>query len=114
MSKNLIIVESPAKVKTITKFLGKDYQVVASYGHLIDLKKSELSVDVDNNFEPTYITIRGKGSILSSLKSKVKSSENVYLATDPDREGETISYLLMNKGMVKELKDKNIYRMMLA
>ncbi len=110
MSKNLIIVESPAKVKTITKFLGKDYQVVASYGHLIDLKKSELSVDIENNFEPTYITIRGKGSILSSLKSKVKSSENVYLATDPDREGETISYLLMNKGMVKELKGKNIYR----
>ncbi len=110
MAKNLIIVESPAKVKTITKFLGKDYQVVASYGHLIDLKKSELSVDVDNNFEPTYITIRGKGSILNTLKSKVKSSDNIYLATDPDREGETISYLLMNKGMVKELKDKNVFR----
>ena len=110
MAKNLIIVESPAKVKTITKFLGKDYQVVASYGHLIDLKKSELSVDVDNNFEPTYITIRGKGNILSQLKSKVKSNDNIYLATDPDREGETISYLLMNKGLVKELKGKNVFR----
>lgn len=96
MAKNLLIVESPAKVKTISKFLGKDYEVIASFGHIIDLPKSTLGIDIDNNFEPKYITIRGKGEILKKLKSKVKSSQNIFLATDPDREGETISWHIKN------------------
>ena len=96
MSKNLLIVESPAKVKTISKFLGKDFDILASYGHVIDLPKSTLGIDVDNDFQVRYITIRGKGDILSKLKSKAKASDNIYLATDPDREGETISWHIKN------------------
>lgn len=110
MAKNLLIVESPAKVKTISKFLGKDYDVIASYGHVIDLPKSTLGIDIQNNFEPKYITIRGKGDILSKLKSKAKSSENIYLATDPDREGETISWHIRNAILAKDKNKKNIYR----
>ncbi len=94
MAKNLIIVESPAKAKTIKKYLGRDYNVVASFGHLRDLPKSQLGIDVENNFEPKYITIRGKGDLLSSLKKEAKAAEHVYLATDPDREGEAISWHL--------------------
>ncbi len=94
MAKNLIIVESPAKAKTIKKYLGRDYNVVASFGHLRDLPKSQLGIDVENNFEPRYITIRGKGDLLSSLKKDAKLAEHVYLATDPDREGEAISWHL--------------------
>ncbi|MBE7024892.1 MAG: type I DNA topoisomerase [Ruminococcaceae bacterium] len=94
MAKNLIIVESPAKAKTIKKYLGRDYNVVASFGHLRDLPKSQLGIDVENNFEPRYITIRGKGDLLATLKKEAKAAEHVFLATDPDREGEAISWHL--------------------
>lgn len=94
MSKNLVIVESPAKAKTIKKFLGSNYQVVASNGHVRDLPKSQMGIDEANDFEPKYITIRGKGDILSMLRKEVKKADKVYLATDPDREGEAISWHL--------------------
>lgn len=93
-SKKLIIVESPTKVKTIKKYLGSNYDVTASMGHIRDLPKSQLGVDTENDFEPKYIPIRGKGSLINDLKSKVKKSDKVYLATDPDREGEAISWHL--------------------
>lgn len=94
MAKNLIIVESPAKSKTIKKFLGKNYEVVASNGHVRDMPKSQMGIDFDNDFEPKYITIRGKGDLLASLRKEVKKADKVYLATDPDREGEAISWHL--------------------
>ena len=91
---NLVIVESPAKAKTIEKYLGKKYKVVASVGHVRDLPKSEFGVDVENNFAPKYISIRGKSQVINALKKEVKKADNVYLATDPDREGEAISWHL--------------------
>ena len=94
MAKNLVIVESPAKAKTIKKFLGSNYEVIASNGHIRDLPKSTLGVDIDNDFEPKYITIRGKGELLAKLKKEAKKANKVYLATDPDREGEAISWHL--------------------
>lgn len=94
MQKNLVIVESPAKAKTIEKLLGKNYKVVASIGHIRDLPKSSLGIDIDNNFEPKYITIRGKGPVLKELRDLAKKSKKIYLATDPDREGEAISWHL--------------------
>ncbi len=94
--KKLLIVESPSKADTIKKYLGKDYKVMASVGHVIDLPKSQLGVDVDNNFRPKYITIRGKGDILTQLKREAKTADEIYLATDPDREGEAISWHLAN------------------
>ncbi len=95
MAKNLVIVESPAKAKTIEKFLGKkNYTVKASVGHIRDLPKSKLGVDVEQNFEPQYITIRGKGDIVKDLKKEAKKADFVYLATDQDREGEAISWHL--------------------
>jgi DNA topoisomerase I len=94
MGQKLVIVESPAKAKTIKKYLGKNYVVEASMGHVRDLPKSQLGVDVDNNYEPKYITIRGKGELLDKLKREAKKSEKIYLATDPDREGEAISWHL--------------------
>ena len=97
MSNSLIIVESPAKVKTIKKFLGKTYTVDATMGHLIDMPKSSLGVDVENGYEPKYITIRGKGELLSKLKKEAKKADKIYLATDPDREGEAISWHLKNE-----------------
>ena len=96
MAKKLLIVESPAKAGTIKKYLGKDYEVTASMGHIIDLPKSQLGVDVENEFEPKYITIRGKGELLTKLKKQAKAADKVYLATDPDREGEAISWHLAN------------------
>ena len=108
MAKNLVIVESPAKVKTISKFLGKDYTIEASMGHLIDLPKSQIGVDIDNDFNIKYITIRGKGQILNKLKSKAKGADVVYLATDPDREGETISWHLKNAFNLPA--DKEVHR----
>ena len=93
---NLVIVESPAKAKTIKKYLGSNYKVMASMGHMRDLPKSQLGVDVDGDFEPKYITIRGKGELLSKLKKEAKTSNKVFLATDPDREGEAISWHLAN------------------
>ncbi len=106
MAKYLVIVESPAKVKTIKKFLGKNYEVVASNGHVRDLPKSQLGVDVDNDYEPKYITIRGKGDILAKLRKEVKKADKVYLATDPDREGEAISWHL-SQALKLEGKDVN-------
>ncbi|MBE5925828.1 MAG: type I DNA topoisomerase [Lachnospiraceae bacterium] len=94
MAKNLVIVESPAKVKTIKKFLGSNYTVVASNGHVRDLPKSTMGLDIENDYEPKYITIRGKGDKLAELRKEVKKADKVYLATDPDREGEAISWHL--------------------
>ena len=90
-SSNLVIVESPAKAKTLKKFLGKNYKIEATMGHVRDLPKSELGVDIEHDFEPKYITIRGKGEILAKLRREVKTADKIYLATDPDREGEAIS-----------------------
>jgi len=94
MANNLVIVESPAKAKTIGRFLGKDYKIEASVGHVRDLPKSQLGVDVENKFEPKYITIRGKGDVISKLKKEAKNAKKIFLATDPDREGEAISWHL--------------------
>ena len=91
MAKYLVIVESPAKVKTVKKYLGANYEVAASMGHVRDLPKSRLGIDVEHDFEPKYITIRGKGELLASLRKAAKKADKVYLATDPDREGEAIS-----------------------
>lgn len=107
MAKYLVIVESPAKVKTIKKFLGPNYEVTASNGHVRDMPKSQLGFDADNDYEPKYITIRGKGDILAKLRREVKKAEKIYLATDPDREGEAISWHL-SKAL--KLEDKKIYR----
>ncbi len=107
MAKNLVIVESPAKAKTIKKFLGSNYKIEASMGHVRDLPKSQLGVDPENDFEPKYITIRGKGELLAKLKKEAKKSTKVYLATDPDREGEAISWHLYN--VLSPLNEK-IYR----
>ncbi|MEG0109248.1 MAG: type I DNA topoisomerase, partial [Lachnospiraceae bacterium] len=107
MARYLVIVESPAKAKTIGKYLGKNYIVEASMGHVRDLPKSKLGVDIDNNFEPKYITIRGKGDLLKGLRKAAKKADKIYLATDPDREGEAISWHL-SKSL--KLDDKKIYR----
>ncbi len=96
MAKYLLIVESPTKVKAIKKFLGKNYEVAASNGHVRDLPKSQMGIDIEHDFEPKYITIRGKGDILSALRKEVKKADMVYLATDPDREGEAISWHLVH------------------
>ena len=110
MAKNLVIVESPAKVKTIRKFLGANYEVDASNGHVRDLPKSSLGIDVDHDYEPKYITIRGKGEILSKLRKEVKKADKIYLATDPDREGEAISWHLMKALKLDEVQEKKVYR----
>ena len=107
MAKYLVIVESPAKVKTIKKFLGSNYEVAASNGHVRDLPKSSLGIDVEHDYEPKYITIRGKGDILANLRREVRKAEKVYLATDPDREGEAISWHLF---AALKLEDKKVYR----
>src|SRR5437764_13012511 len=111
MPKALVIVESPAKAKTINKYLGKQYIVKASLGHIKDLPKKDLAVDVSNGFEPKYEVIEGKKKLLQELRSAAKGVENVYLAADPDREGEAICYHLQ-----EELQDKKngvkMYRVM--
>lgn len=107
MAKYLVIVESPAKVKTIKKFLGSNYEVAASNGHVRDLPKSTLGIDVEHDYEPKYITIRGKGDILANLRKEVKKAEKIYLATDPDREGEAISWHLY---YALKLENKKVYR----
>ena len=107
MAKYLVFVESPAKVKTIKKFLGKNYEVMASNGHVRDLPKSQLGIDVEGDFEPKYITIRGKGDILAKLRKEAKKAEKIYLATDPDREGEAISWHLYHS---LKLEGKNVSR----
>ena len=107
MAKNLVIVESPSKAVTIKKFLGSSYEVVASNGHVRDLPKSQLGIDIENDFEPKYITIRGKGELLAKLRKEVKKADKIYLATDPDREGEAISWHL-SKAL--KLDEKNTSR----
>jgi len=105
--KNLLIVESPAKAKTIRDILGSSYIVKASVGHVRDLPKSKLGIDIDNEFQPDYITIRGKGDIIKELKKEAKKADNVFLATDPDREGEAISWHLakiLNLDQEKEIR----------
>ncbi len=108
MAKNLVIVESPAKAKTIKKFLGSNYEVIASNGHIRDLPKSQMGIDVENDFEPKYITIRGKGELLAALRKEVKKADKVYLATDPDREGEAISWHLSKALKLENKKYKRI------
>ncbi|WP_077611011.1 type I DNA topoisomerase [Clostridium sp. Marseille-P2415] len=110
MANCLVIVESPAKVKTIKKFLGANYEVDASNGHVRDLPKSQMGIDVEHDFDPKYITIRGKGDILAKLRKEVKKVDKVYLATDPDREGEAISWHLMKALKLDELNEKQVYR----
>lgn len=107
MARYLVIVESPAKVKTIKKFLGSNYVVTASNGHVRDLPKSSLGIDVEHDFEPKYITIRGKGDVLATLRKEVKKADKIYLATDPDREGEAIAWHLY---IALKLEDKKVYR----
>lgn len=107
MARYLVIVESPTKVKTIKKFLGSNYVVVASNGHVRDLPKSQLGIDVEHDFEPKYITIRGKGEILANIRKEVKKADKIYLATDPDREGEAISWHLTK---ALKLENKKVYR----
>ncbi len=108
MAKNLVIVESPSKAATIKKFLGSSYEVIASNGHVRDLPKSQLGIDVENDFEPKYITIRGKGELLAKLRKEVKKADKVYLATDPDREGEAISWHLSKALKLDEKSTKRI------
>lgn len=111
MAKYLVIVESPAKVKTIKKFLGANYAVAASDGHIRDLPKSSLGIDVEHDYEPKYITIRGKGEVLANLRREVKKAEKIYLATDPDREGEAISWHLLYALKLEDPgSEKKVYR----
>ena len=91
---NLVIVESPAKAKTIKKYLGENFEVIASMGHIRDLPKSKIGVDIENDFAPKYMNIKGKEDLIKKLKKEAKGSEKVFLATDPDREGEAISWHL--------------------
>ena len=103
---NLIIVESPTKVKTIKRYLSGDYEVVASMGHLRDLPKSKLAVDIEHNFEPMYVNIKEKENLIKDIKKKAKACDNVYLAGDPDREGEAISWHLAQL-LDLDMNDKN-------
>ncbi|HEX7416273.1 MAG TPA: toprim domain-containing protein, partial [Smithellaceae bacterium] len=107
MANSLVVVESPTKVKTIKKFLGSDFNVVASMGHIKDLPKSVLGIDLENNFEPTYNVIEAKKKTIDELKKAAKNAENIYLAPDPDREGEAIAWHISE---VVNAKNKNIYR----
>lgn len=108
MPKNLIIVESPAKSKTIKKFLGSNYEVLASNGHVRDLPKSQMGINFENDFEPKYITIRGKGDLLAGLRKEVKKADKIFLATDPDREGEAISWHLIHSLKLDPKKTRRI------
>ena len=113
MSKNLVIVESPSKSKTIEKYLGKDYKVLSSKGHVRDLStrgKFGLGVDIENNFKPDYVTMKDKKSIVTELKKEVKKADYVYLATDPDREGEAISWHLFDVlGLTEDNYDRVVF-----
>ena len=103
---NLVIVESPAKAQTIKKILGKNYEITASYGHIRDLPKSKIGVDIENNFEPNYTTIKGKGDITKKLRELAKKADKIYLASDMDREGEAIAWHLAHI-LKLDLNDKN-------
>ena len=107
MADNLIIVESPSKANTIKKFLGSNYKVVASKGHIRDLPKSRMGVDIEHDFEPEYINIRGKGTLINELKKYAKDAKHVYLATDPDREGEAIAWHL---AYILQIPDSSLCR----
>ncbi len=113
MAKSLIIVESPAKARTITKYLGRGYTVMASVGHVKDLPPSKLGVDLDNDFEPQYVTIKGKAGVLAEIKKKAKEADKVFLAPDPDREGEAIAWHLAEEidGKAKR-KDRKVFRVL--
>ena len=104
MAKKLVIVESPSKAKTIEKILGKGYEVTASYGHVIDLPKTKIGIDIENNFEPQYQVIKGKGEMLKKLKDKAKKADKVYLASDQDREGEAIAWHVQEYLKLKNAK----------
>lgn len=108
MAENLVIVESPAKAKTIEKYLGKKFKVVASMGHVRDLPRSQMGVDTENDFDPRYITIRGKGPIVQDLKKHAKRAKHVYLASDPDREGEAIAWHLAHILNIDEKADSRV------
>ncbi|MDP2043637.1 MAG: toprim domain-containing protein, partial [Candidatus Omnitrophota bacterium] len=97
MGKNLVIVESPTKAKTISKILGAEFSVVSSMGHVIDLPQKELGVDIENKFKPEYVVIPGKKKLLAQLKKEAKEKEKIYVATDPDREGEAIGWQIKEK-----------------
>jgi DNA topoisomerase-1 len=113
MAKSLIIVESPAKARTITKYLKGKYTVMASVGHVKDLPTSKLGVDLEHDFEPQYVTIKGKTQILADIKKKAKEADKVYLAPDPDREGEAIAWHLAQEidGKAKS-KDRKVFRVL--
>jgi len=106
--KKLLIVESPAKIKTISKFLGKDYKIMASYGHVRDLPSRTLGVDLKKNFEPTYANMKDKAKVIKELKTFSKTAEEIYIATDPDREGEAIAWHIINAIKVPDSKIKRI------
>ncbi len=110
MGKSLLIVESPTKIDTLKKIIGKGFTIKASVGHLKDLPKKKLGVDIENDFKPDYITIRGKGKILAALKAAAKKADDIYLAPDPDREGEAIAYHIANE--VTKLTKGKVYRVM--
>ena len=115
MPKSLIIVESPAKARTINKYLGRRYTVMASVGHLKDLPKSKLGVDIEHDFTPHYVTIKGKAGILADIKKKAKEAEKVYLAPDPDREGEAIAWHIAEEIEARtkgKKKDRKVYRVL--
>jgi DNA topoisomerase-1 len=119
MPKSLIIVESPAKARTITKYLGRGYTVMASVGHVKDLPTSKLGVDLDHDFKPSYVTIKGKAQVLADIKKKADAADKVYLAPDPDREGEAIAWHLAEeingtpKGKgTKNGKNRKVFRVL--
>ena len=110
VKKNLVIVECPAKAKTLKKFLGSNYKIEASMGHVRDLPKSEMGINIEDDFEPKYITIRRKGELLAKLRKEAKSGTKIYLATDPDREGEAISWHLLYALKLNENSNSKVYR----
>src|SRR6476646_11342097 len=114
MAKALIIVESPTKAKTITKYLGRGYTVMASVGHIKDLPTSKLGVDLDHNFKPQYVTIKGKSKVLADIKKKAESADKIFLAPDPDREGEAIAWHLAEelRGKSKKKSDGRVFRVL--
>jgi DNA topoisomerase-1 len=112
MAKSLIIVESPTKAKTITKYLGRGYAVMASVGHVKDLPTSKLGVDLERDFEPQYVTIKGKSKVLAEIKKKAEAVDKVYLAPDPDREGEAIAWHIAQELNGKKKKDGKVFRVL--
>ncbi|PIW69391.1 MAG: DNA topoisomerase I, partial [Ignavibacteriales bacterium CG12_big_fil_rev_8_21_14_0_65_30_8] len=110
MSTNLVIVESPAKAKTINKYLGRNYKVEATIGHIRNLPKTKLGVDIEDNFKPTYLNIRGKGDLIKKIKSLVSKSKNIFIATDPDREGEAIAQDIAD--VIKLKEGSKLYRVL--